>query len=338
MPAGRFDWLGAVVAVLAIGGLAFGAIRGQDRQWQDPLAWAALGVGIVGARSRSRSSWPGAPTRSSRSDLFRPRQFSIINLSTLLIYGALYTTFTFEYLFLQGVLGYSATAAGIVGAAEQHPADGAVDAGRLARRPDRGTAVPVDRPAADGRGPGLVRARAGDLRTRGGSAPSDPATFLPPVAVFVDVLPAMLLFGVGISLVVAPLDLDPDVVGPGPQRGPRVGDQQRDEPGRAADPARPSSSWWSPARSTPRSREPCPGSIPTAPTLRAQVQPLNPPKAGTPQEVADAARDASTEAFHLAALVCAGLLAAGAAANWVGLREEAPARAGQPDTSSPPSA
>ena len=33
----------------------------------------------------------------------------------------------------------------------------------------------------------------------------DPASLLPPVSVVVDVLPAMLLFGLGISLVVAPL-------------------------------------------------------------------------------------------------------------------------------------
>ena len=47
--------------------------------------------------------------------LFRVRQFAIINLSTLLIYGALYGTFYFQSLFLQGTLGYAAFAAGAVG-------------------------------------------------------------------------------------------------------------------------------------------------------------------------------------------------------------------------------
>ena len=35
------------MAVLAIGGLAFGVIRGQDRQWQGPVAWVALVIGVI---------------------------------------------------------------------------------------------------------------------------------------------------------------------------------------------------------------------------------------------------------------------------------------------------
>ena len=44
---GHFDWLGAFVAVLAVGGLAFGATRGQQRQWEDPIAFVALAIGAV---------------------------------------------------------------------------------------------------------------------------------------------------------------------------------------------------------------------------------------------------------------------------------------------------
>ena len=43
---GSTGW-GPVVAILAVGGLAFGAIRGQERSWQDPVAWVALGIGAV---------------------------------------------------------------------------------------------------------------------------------------------------------------------------------------------------------------------------------------------------------------------------------------------------
>src|SRR5688572_9864895 len=43
----QFDWLGAFVGAIAVGGLAFGAIRGQERQWQDSLAFIALGVGAL---------------------------------------------------------------------------------------------------------------------------------------------------------------------------------------------------------------------------------------------------------------------------------------------------
>ena len=37
----RFDWLGAFVVAISVGGLAFGAVRGQQQQWHDPVAFAA---------------------------------------------------------------------------------------------------------------------------------------------------------------------------------------------------------------------------------------------------------------------------------------------------------
>ena len=37
-----FDWIGALLVGLAVGGLSFGAIYGQQRQWQDPIAFVAL--------------------------------------------------------------------------------------------------------------------------------------------------------------------------------------------------------------------------------------------------------------------------------------------------------
>ena len=52
---GRFDWLGALVAALAVGGLAFGVIRGQANAWADPAAWIALGDRGRRASSCSRS-------------------------------------------------------------------------------------------------------------------------------------------------------------------------------------------------------------------------------------------------------------------------------------------
>ena len=51
---GRFDWLGALVIALAVGGLAFGAIRGEAQQWRDPVSFIALGGG----------PWPWLPSRS----------------------------------------------------------------------------------------------------------------------------------------------------------------------------------------------------------------------------------------------------------------------------------
>jgi len=55
------------------------------------------------------------------------------------------------------------------------------------------------------------------------------------------------------------------------------------------------------------------------PSLRAAVQPLNPPAQTVSPELRAAARIASTQAFHVAALVSAGLLVAGAVVNYIGL-------------------
>ncbi len=112
---GHFDWLGSIVIVLAVGGLAFGTIRGQqrglDRTVGDrepgrsgPIAAIAFPFMMLHRRD------PLVPPR-----LFRSRNFTVTNLSTLVIYGALYVSFTFEGIFLIGVLGYNEQAAGIAG-------------------------------------------------------------------------------------------------------------------------------------------------------------------------------------------------------------------------------
>ena len=110
----RFDWLGAIVVAVAVGGLAFGAIRGYQSHWQEPVALVALGLGAV--------AFVAFPFLMARSDhplvplgLFRIRGFSTINLSTLLIYGALYTNAGFQALFLQGTLRYTPLGAALIG-------------------------------------------------------------------------------------------------------------------------------------------------------------------------------------------------------------------------------
>ncbi|MDQ3263767.1 MAG: hypothetical protein M3Y59_08920 [Myxococcota bacterium] len=61
--------------------------------------------------------------------------------------------------------------------------------------------------------------------------------------------------------------------------------------------------------------------------LRRAAPPLNRPDPGLPARVKAAAREASTETFHLAMLVGAGLLLAGGAINLVGLHKQAAGRA-----------
>src|SRR5579864_2592437 len=103
----HFDWLGAAIVALAVGGLAFGSIYGQQRDWRDPIGYIVLGVGVAATIALPilmlRSKHPLIPP-----SLFRSRNFTVTNISTLLIYGALYVTFYYLGLFQQGTLGYTA--------------------------------------------------------------------------------------------------------------------------------------------------------------------------------------------------------------------------------------
>ena len=111
---GSFDWLGSIVVVLAVGGLAFGVIRGEQTQWQGVEAFVALVVGGIATvlfpiMMLTRSD-PLVPP-----SLFRSRNFTVTNISTFVIYGALYVFLAFQGLFLIGTLGYNEPAAGIAG-------------------------------------------------------------------------------------------------------------------------------------------------------------------------------------------------------------------------------
>ncbi len=314
---GRFDWLGALVAVVAVGGVAFGAIRGQDRQWQDPLAWTSLGVGAVALVAfpflMARRPNPLIPL-----GLFKRRRFATINLSTLLIYGGLYTIFMFQGLFLQNTVGYSATAAGVVGLPTGilltvlSARVGAVS-GRVGARP-----FLVVGPALMAAGL-LWLARVPVTTQAWTLALGDPATWLPPGSVLVDILPFVLLFGVGISLVVAPLTTT--LMGSVPVSNAGLASAINNAVSRIGQPILSalifvvvSGAFYAALAGA------VPGFDAGDPAMRAVVQPLNLPTAGAPTALAAAARAASVDALHLAAIVCAGLLLGGSATNWVGLR------------------
>lgn len=110
--AASLDWPGAVVAGVALGGLVFGGIRGQQEQWRNPAAYVALASGLAAAAAfplmMARSPRPLVPLH-----LFRSRNFTVTNASTLLIYGGIYAVHYFFPLFVQGTLGYDAAAAGL---------------------------------------------------------------------------------------------------------------------------------------------------------------------------------------------------------------------------------
>ena len=111
---GRFDWLGSIVIAVAVGGLAFGTIRGQQQGWGEPAAIVSLVLGAAAAIAfpfmMLHRPDPLVPPK-----LFRSRNFTVTNLSTFVIYGALYVGLTFEGIFMIGTLGYNEQAAGIAG-------------------------------------------------------------------------------------------------------------------------------------------------------------------------------------------------------------------------------
>jgi len=314
---GRFDWLGAMVAALAVGGLAFGLIRGQAKAWADPTAWVAIAIGVV-----CLVSFPilmaSRPNPLVPLALFRSRAFASINLATFFVYGGLYVTFFYQAVILQGVLGYTALGAGIVGL------PGGVMLALLSTRV--GTLA------------GRVGSRrflvAGPLFMATGllwfarlpadsaawsASIADPASLIPPIDVVIDVLPYSLLFGLGISLVVAPLTAT--LMGSISGRFSGVGSAINNSISRVGQPLLLALIFIAISATYYASLGSATGIDTTDPGIRKTFQPLNPPAAGaTPAQVA-ASNQASIEGFHLAMLVCAGLLVVGAFVSWYGLRE-----------------
>lgn len=179
------DVTGTVLAVLGLGGLTYG-LTGLGERGPAPDLLLALGVGVAALVAfvvvERRSPHPLVPPA-----LFGNATFSAANAVTLLIYGALGVVFLLLVLQLQTVAGFSPLAAG------------------TALLPL--TAVML-----------VFSAKAGALAGRIG--PRLPMTLGPLVAAaglllmlridastswVLDVLPAVLVFGAGLSLTVAPL-------------------------------------------------------------------------------------------------------------------------------------
>jgi EmrB/QacA subfamily drug resistance transporter len=329
----RLDWLGSFVIALAIGGISFGLVRGQERQWNDALAFGALGIGIVAAVvfpiMMLRRSDPLIPP-----DLFRRRNFTVINISTFLIYGALYVTLTVQSLFMQGVLGYTALGASAIGL----PVGiflslGSTRVGTLAGRlgPRRFLII----------GPLLMAAAMlWYVRTPATSRPwqidlGNSATYLPPSDVFIDIVPAILLFGVGITLVVAPLTTA--LMNSIPVRNAGLGSAINNAVSRVGQPLIMAILFIAISATFYSSISGRVGLDTSSQEVRQQVQPLNPPKVQLPPDQQAAVTQASTDAFHLAMLVNVALLVAGAGANAVGLRRGAAAGAADEAASGAPS-
>lgn len=105
------DVRGGVTAALGLGGIVFALIEGPARGWDQPLVVVAAGVGVVATIAflvvEAKVSHPMMPF-----SIFRSRQFSAANGTTLLVYAALNGAMFLVVIQLQKVLGYSALEAG----------------------------------------------------------------------------------------------------------------------------------------------------------------------------------------------------------------------------------
>ena len=312
---GRFDWLGAAVIFLAVGGLSFGAIIGQQQDWKGWLPYASLVIGasatIAFPLLMRASSHPLVPL-----SLFRSRNFTVTNISTFLIYGALYVTFAFLGIFVQGTLGYNPAAAGLVGVpGTLFLALFSTRFGKLSARYGPRVFMTV----------GPLVMGLGILWFARISPTGDPWTFqlehistwVPPGSYVTDLLPGIALFGLGLMMMVAPLTTALMTSVPPHNSGvasavnnaiSRVGPQLA---GALIFVVISASFYATLSTHVPGVSQA---------ELRKQVAPLNPPPAGASEQLRNGATVASTDSFHLGMEIAAALLFLGAAVNGLGIR------------------
>jgi hypothetical protein len=162
----------------------------------------------------------------------------------------------------------------------------------------------------------------------------DASTYLPPTDWLVDFLPASMLLGLGLSILVAPLTTALMRSVPSRQAGlasainnaiSRVGPQLAG----ALIFIAVTGAFYAGLSAR------VPGLDVADPAVRSAMPPLNAPAAEVPEEQVVAAREASTEAFHLAMLGAGVLFALGAATNALGIddRQAVAAESAEPATS-----
>jgi EmrB/QacA subfamily drug resistance transporter len=183
---GRLDWAGAGLAALGLAGVVYALTDGPGAGWTSAriLASGLVGVGALVAFLlwERRVPAPMLPL-----DVFASRQFSAANAVTFVVYGALGGSLFLLPIQLQRVVGYSPLASGVA----LVPITVlmlllSARSGRLASR--IGPRLPMTL------GPLLVAAGFA-LLTRIG----------PGASYLVDILPASLVYGLGLVLTVAPL-------------------------------------------------------------------------------------------------------------------------------------
>jgi EmrB/QacA subfamily drug resistance transporter len=182
---GRLDTFGVAEAVVLLATLTYGLIEGPSRGWTAPAVLICLVVAVLAApaflATERRAANPMLPLA-----LFSRRQFCAVNGVTFVMYGALTGAFFLFPTQLQVVSGYSPLKAGLaLLPVTVLSLAGSTTSARLAARMGPRLQMTVG-PAVAGIGLLLlVRVTSGDYVTQ--------------------VLPAMVAFGVGTTIVVPPL-------------------------------------------------------------------------------------------------------------------------------------
>lgn len=108
----RVDVVGATLGAIGLGGPVFALIEQARFGWQSPVVWIPLVVGLIAFGLflwwESRTRDPMMPL-----ELFQSRNFSAGNIATVFIYGALGLGFFVVAIYLQQVAGWPATLAGL---------------------------------------------------------------------------------------------------------------------------------------------------------------------------------------------------------------------------------
>jgi len=180
------DWLGILFSAIGLGGPTLALIEQPARGWGDPMVWASMAVGIVCfglfVLREATARHPMMPL-----SLFRIRNFWVANLTTFTAYAGLIGGLFFVGLYLQQVAGYSALEAGL--------ATTPISILMFFLSPRFGR-------IASGTGPRLPMA-VGPIV--GGIGLLMLLRVEPAPSYVADVLPGLLVFGVGLSATVAPL-------------------------------------------------------------------------------------------------------------------------------------
>lgn len=183
---GRLDLAGAITAFVALGALTFALIQGPPLGFASGPVLASFAGGAVGLAAflllQARVANPMVPL-----DMFADRQFAAGNLVTFVVYASLGGVFFLFIVFLQVALGYSALAAGAA-------------------------LLPITLLML------ALSSRAGDFaQTRGARSPLTVGPLLtaaglllmsriaPGDGYWTGILPAMVVFGLGLAATVAPV-------------------------------------------------------------------------------------------------------------------------------------